>query len=100
MCEPRVLLIVSQQEYNLESRYVDIQDVLCRHFRVGGEERNSGLSLFSVFHTVDNDHAPRRRQCRGWPSCLLYSLGCPEQAFDFIPLFQGPVHVVLGLADS
>ena len=45
--EPRVLLAVSQQEFDLKPCPVDVHDVLCRHFCVSGEEHLPGLSLFA-----------------------------------------------------
>ena len=54
--EACILLAVSQQELDLESCSVDVHDVLCRHFRVSGEEHLSGLSLLTWLHAVDNDY--------------------------------------------
>lgn len=54
--EAGILLAVPQQKLDLEPCPVDVHDVLCRHFRVGGEERLPGLSLLTWLHTVNDDY--------------------------------------------
>ena len=55
--EAGILLAVPQQELDLEPCPVDVHDVFCRHFCVGGEEHLPGLSLLARLHTVNDDYA-------------------------------------------